>query len=284
MRTSERLICFHRHVSEIFAVTTPVDKERVDSCVLKHFFFWGGEWSKKKNRQEWNALCDTLRMSCSQNFAADAAKKTALCSFLKQTTSPILKLLICFRDVVCFNGKGGRQWREKFKQIKCSRRDTREPIWLCAGTAIYEHNLACVTMRENRVHGEWSMQPQTHSLIMHVSACPSQQRQACSVAHSPDKVEDINIINNLPLRRLPFIDRHAISSFTAHLLCCEGGQHAVKIWAWFMIFGEILSNLEWKKFGIKKLENLLFICPVCQMLLFQIPILSTEWCGKVAFE
>lgn len=48
------------------------------------------------------------------------------------------------------------------------------------------------------------------------------------------------------------------------------------------------SEKSWKnlneKIWIKKLENLLFICPVCPILLFQIPILCTERFDKVAFE
>ena len=34
------------------AVTTPVDKKRLNSCVIKHLFFWGSSATKKNRRKE----------------------------------------------------------------------------------------------------------------------------------------------------------------------------------------------------------------------------------------
>ena len=47
-------------------VTTPVEKERIDSCVLKHLFFEGVKWHEKSPQNPRDAFSDTLRMSRSK--------------------------------------------------------------------------------------------------------------------------------------------------------------------------------------------------------------------------
>ena len=52
-----------------------VDKERVNSCVLKHLFLERVEQPKISPKKPGNALSDVLLVSRFKNFAADAAKK-----------------------------------------------------------------------------------------------------------------------------------------------------------------------------------------------------------------
>ena len=54
-----------------------VDKKRVNCSVLKHLFLERVEQPKISPKKPANALSDALLMSCFQNFAADAGKKTA---------------------------------------------------------------------------------------------------------------------------------------------------------------------------------------------------------------
>ena len=53
-----------------------VDKKRVNSCVLKHLFLERVEQPKISPKNPGISLSDALLMSCFQNFAANAAKKT----------------------------------------------------------------------------------------------------------------------------------------------------------------------------------------------------------------
>ena len=64
------------------AVTTPVDKKQVNSCVLNHLF--GGSSATQKNATTpKNAFADALLMSSFQNFAAAChQKQTTPCSFM----------------------------------------------------------------------------------------------------------------------------------------------------------------------------------------------------------
>jgi len=62
-----------RQIVRYSAVTTLVDKERMNPCVPKHLFFEGVKQQPKKTRLPRNAPPDALLKSRFQNFAADAA-------------------------------------------------------------------------------------------------------------------------------------------------------------------------------------------------------------------
>jgi len=67
-----RSLCLKGHVRRC---DDTVDKKRVNSCVLKHFFLERVEQPKISPKKPGNAFSDALLMSRFQKFAADAAKK-----------------------------------------------------------------------------------------------------------------------------------------------------------------------------------------------------------------
>jgi len=72
-----------------------VDKQRVNSFVLKHLFWRKLSNSKKSHKNPGNALSDALLMSHFQNFAADAAKKrNSSCKF-SVFRAVLINSLIC---------------------------------------------------------------------------------------------------------------------------------------------------------------------------------------------
>jgi len=64
-----------------------VDKKQVNSAVLKHLILERVEQPKISPKNPGNAFSDALLMSCFQNFAADAAKKTALLAVFENRAS-----------------------------------------------------------------------------------------------------------------------------------------------------------------------------------------------------
>jgi len=87
------LLCLKGHVrAQLDAETTPVDKKRENSCVLKHPLYWGSSatnyWgssaTKNPPKTPGNIFSHALLMSRFQNFAPGAAKKRLRCArFLK---------------------------------------------------------------------------------------------------------------------------------------------------------------------------------------------------------
>jgi len=67
-----------RQIALLDAETTPVDKKRVNSCVLKQPLFEGVQQQKNPTKNPGNTLSDALLKSRFQDFAARSFFETAL--------------------------------------------------------------------------------------------------------------------------------------------------------------------------------------------------------------